>query len=191
MTDLGSSRFPWYAVRTKHHHEKQVALALGHKAFDVFLPLGRTLRSHRARRQEIELPLFPGYVFCRFDFRNRLPILITPGVFFVLGIGRDPWPVPEEEIETIRRVMASGLQSSAHNYLQLGEQVRIVSGPLRDVTGLVEHLGASQLIVSITMLQRSVAVTINPEWVVPCKAGALDPIPYSQRLVGSGPIVGR
>lgn len=114
------------------------------------------------------MPLFPGYVFCRFDVVDRLPLLIIPGVVCVVGLGKTPLPVKDEEIEAIRTLVASGLPLQPWPLLAVGDRVRIEEGPLRGVTGAVMAVkGTLQLVVSVTLLQRSVTVTMDRSWLRP------------------------
>lgn len=112
------------------------------------------------------MPLFPGYLFCRFDALKRLPILTTPGVIQVVGYSRQPAPVEESEIKAIQTLVASGLSNQPWPYIRVGDMVEIHSGPLRGLTGiLTEFKGKHKLIVSVTLLQRSVAVEIDSAYV--------------------------
>jgi transcription antitermination factor NusG len=118
--------------------------------------------------KEVELPLFSGYLFCRFDINKRLPILITPGVMHVVGIGKTPQPVEEDEIAALQSLVFSGLQAEPRSYLNIGERVRIEIGPLSGVEGVLVALkGSSRLVLSVSLLQRSVSVEIDESWVVP------------------------
>jgi transcription antitermination factor NusG len=134
--------------------------------YEDFLPLCKTRTRWSDRTKEAETPLFPGYLFCRFDPQNRLPILKTPGVIQLVGYGRQPIPVEETEIEAIQALVASGLPSQPWPYLEVGEKVCIESGPLSGRQGVVlEFKGSKRLILSIALLQRSVAVEIEA-WAV-------------------------
>jgi transcription antitermination factor NusG len=114
----------------------------------------------------LDLPLFPGYMFCRFDVHNRLPILKTPGVILIIGIARTPVPIGNAEIDAIRTIVDSGLQSQPWPFLQIGARIRIEHGALSGLEGiLLGPRGRHRLIVSVTLLQRSVAVEIDGAWV--------------------------
>jgi transcription antitermination factor NusG len=116
----------------------------------------------------MELPLFPGYLFCRFDFNQRLPILTTPGVINVVRLGSQPQPVPQHEIAALETVVRSGMLLRPWPFLKAGQRVVIQEGPLRNVEGLLSEIkGHNQLIVSISLLQRSVAVNIERACVRP------------------------
>jgi len=118
--------------------------------------------------KSIELPLFPGYVFCQFDINARFPIVTTPGVSFVVGIGRVPEPIAQTEIDSIRSVIASGLHYEPYPYLSLGQLVQVERGALTGLIGLITDLkSGSRLIISINLLKRSVSTEIDRDWVKP------------------------
>jgi transcription antitermination factor NusG len=105
--------------------------------------------------------VFPGYVFCRFDVLNRLPILKTPGVAHVVGIGRAPHPLDEQEVQSLRVLVGSELPVDPWPFVQVGQRIDIVGGPLAGASGLLLHVkGKDRLVVSISLLQRSVAVEV-------------------------------
>lgn len=159
---------PWYAIRVRSKFEAVTSAGLAGKGYEPFLPLYRARRRWSDRMKEIDAPLFPGYVFCRFDAGTRLPILKTPGVISVVGYGREPAPLNEAEIAAIRAIIASGLPAIPWPYLRAGNRVLIEWGPLAGVEGIV--LGVKKelrLIVSVTMLQRSVSVEVDRDWVRP------------------------
>ena len=112
--------------------------------------------------KSIELPLFPGYVFCQFDINARFPIVTTPGVSFVVGIGRVPELIAQTEIDSIRSVIASGLHYEPYPYLSLGQLVQVERGALTGLVGLITDLkSGSRLIISINLLKRSVSTEID------------------------------
>ena len=114
------------------------------------------------RIKEVQSPLFPGYLFCRFDPLDRLPILKIPGVIQIVGFNRQPIPVDEDEIRAIQVLVASGAPNRPCPYLEIGDKVRIESGPLRGLEGLlIEFQGDRQLVLCVTLLQRSLAVKID------------------------------
>jgi transcription antitermination factor NusG len=164
---------PWYALRIRARHEKLIASALFGKGYDVFLPLYRSRRRWSDRMKELDAPLFPGYLFCRFDVHRRLPILTTPGVIQVVGIGKKIVPVDDTEITAIQSIVTSQLSAEPWPYLCVGQRVRIEKGPLTGVEGilLAAKKGNRVLVVSVTLLQRSVAVEIDEEFV-----SAVDPV---------------
>jgi transcription antitermination factor NusG len=159
-------RFPWFALQVRARHEKNIAKMLRGKGYDPFLPLYKCRRRWSNRYKMLELPLFPGYLFCRFDVHNRLPILKTPGVILVLGVARTPVPIHNAEIDAVRTIVDSGLQSQPWPFLQIGARVKIEHGALSGLDGiLLGPRGRHRLIVSVTLLQRSVAVEIDGAWV--------------------------
>jgi len=161
----------WFALFVKPRHEKFVAQLLRQKGYEEFLPLYEVRRRWSDRYKTLLLPLFPCYAFCRFDLNRRLAVLRTPGVKKIVGWGRTPAPVEQAEIEQIRRIVDSKLRAEPCGYLAEGERVRIEAGPLRGVEGFIEQQrGAERLVVSVTLLQRSVAVEIDPGWAAPLRA---------------------
>jgi len=118
--------------------------------------------------KEIRLPLFPGYLFCRFDVNRRLPILVTEGIIRIVGIGRTPYPVDEHEIRALQAVVVSKLEAQPWSYLNAGQKVRIEQGVLAGVEGiLISFKGSHKLVVSVSLLKRSVAVEVDRSWVLP------------------------
>lgn len=162
---------PWYALQVRPRFEKAIASTLAGKGFEGFLPLYRHRSRWSDRIKEVQLPLFPGYLFCRFNINNRLPILITPGVIHVVGIGKMPHPVADEEIAALQAIVLSGLQAEPRSYLNVGEKVRIEIGPLAGVEGILTAVkGANRLVVSVNLLQRSVSVEVDESWVLPLQS---------------------
>jgi transcription antitermination factor NusG len=158
----------WYAVRVRSQHEDMVARHLRVRGLEAFLPLYRGKQRWSDRFKEIDFPLFPGYVFCRFDPADRLPVLTVPGVVHLVGTGKNPVPIDGEEIQAIQVAVGSGSPRQPWPYLEIGQRVRIEHGPLCGVEGiLLGARGNRRLVLSITLLQRSVAVEINEEWVRP------------------------
>ena len=155
-----TSIFPWYALQVASRCEKAVAAGLALRGYSEFLPLYRSRRRWSDRFQDVDLPLFPGYVFCQLDVNRRLPALLIPGVIRIVGLGKMPVPVDGDEIAAVA-VVGSGLLMQPWPFLKAGQTVRIEEGPLRNVTGVLTEInGSEQLIVSITLLQRSLAVAI-------------------------------
>jgi transcription antitermination factor NusG len=151
----------WFALRVKPRTEKAVADALAGKGYEEFLPLHKERRRWSDRVVSVEMPLFPGYVFCRFDAQQRLPILTTPGVMLVVSAGRTPQPVDDGEIASLRVLVASQLQLEAWPYLHVGQRIQIVGGPLAGAEGILLSAKSRQrLVVSVTLLQRAVSVEL-------------------------------
>jgi len=158
----------WYALQTKPKHEKTVSTLLSAKGYGEFLPLYQSWHRSAGRMRGVLLPLFPGYVFCRFDRFKRLPILMTPGVFNVVGTSNGPLPIPDEEIAGIQATCASGLQVRPWPYLERGDRVRVEFGPLQGVEGIFfSEKNSARLVVSIEILKRSVAVEVDRDWILP------------------------
>lgn len=158
----------WYALSVKHQHEQAVRAALVFKGFDVLAPTYRTRRRWSDRVKEVELPLFSGYVFCRFAFAERVRVVDAPGVARVVEFGGAPAEVSEAEIVAIRTVAASKLPVRPWPHLKLGDRVRIERGPLRGIEGILlrEALRDQwQLVIGVEMLQRSLAVELEAEMV--------------------------
>lgn len=152
----------WYALTVKPNHERAVAQALVCKNLESFLPLYLTRRRWSDRIKELELPLFAGYVFCRFADGERTKALTTPGVTSVVGFGNRPAPVTEEEIHAVRTMLASGLPVGPWPYLRVGERVRIEAGPLRGLEGILTQVkDVWRVVVSVELLQRSVAAEVD------------------------------
>lgn len=163
----------WYALRVRPRHEKVVDAILGNKGYERFLPLYKCLRRRSDRYKEIEFPLFSGYIFCQFDVIGRMPILTTPGVIGIVGVGRVPAPIATRELDAIGRMIAAQAAVEPWPYLQCGQSVAITSGPLRGIAGILLRTGSrSRLVVSVTLLQRSVAVEVDRSWVT--RAGCRD-----------------
>jgi transcription antitermination factor NusG len=166
---------PWYALRVRSRLEYTIATHLQGRDYEWFLPVYSCRRRWSDRIKEIELPLFPGYVFCRFDPLNRLPILSIPGVVNVVGVRRVPLPVDETEITALQSAAKWGLHRQPWPFLEIGQKVRIEYGPLCGVEGiLLSFRGRCRLVLSLTLLQRSVAVEVDESWVqpLPSLAGA-------------------
>jgi len=165
MFQNSSPRLQWFALRVKSNREKITSQALTGKGYEVFLP---TYRNGGGRRC-VPTPLFPGYLFSRFDINDRLPILILPGVVHVVGVGKSPAPIDEAEIESLRIVVEAGLPINPAENFTVGQKVRIEEGPLASACGVIAGVRSQRLIVNITLLQRSVSVELQPEWITPVR----------------------
>jgi transcription antitermination factor NusG len=167
----------WFAVQAKTTHEKRVASLLSYQNYECFLPLYTCRRRWSDRIKQVELALFPGYVFCRFDHHLRGPILRTPSVTGVVGIGGKPAPIDPAEIAAIERAASSGLGVRPHPFLQVGQHVRIEGGALDGLEGLiVDTSRRNRLVISVTLLQRSVSVDIDSGCVAPIHLSRTQPI---------------
>lgn len=175
----------WFAVHVKTRHEKATAATLAGKGYEVFLPLYKASRNWAGRRGLVDLPLFQNYIFCRFEFNDRLPILKTPGVMHIVTYGSSPAPVDPHELEYLRKIVTSSLAAEPCTWFERGQKVKLVCGPLKQVEGIVVDVNnRSMLIVSITLLQRSVAVEIDPLWLHPSPSGSYGMV---QSQVASNP----
>jgi transcription antitermination factor NusG len=181
---ISSVSFPWYAIHVRSQHEKIVAATLRGKGYDEFLPLYRSRHRWSDRMKVIERPLLPGYVFCRFDLQNRLPILVTPGVLLIVGVGKTPVPVIDKEISALQSIVNSGFQAEPWPFLQVGQRVRIERGSLEGLEGILLCLKKPhRLVVSVSLLQRSVAVEIDENWATP-----IGPARHPTALLACGPL---
>jgi transcription antitermination factor NusG len=159
----------WFALRVKCRYEKLVSTLLRDKGYEEFLPLYWSRRRWSDRFQSVDLPLFPGYVFCRLDPQQpRLPLLITPGAMHFVGVGRSPEPIDDGEIGAIQAALHSGLRAEPWPFLKVGHRVRLEEGPLNGLEGiLIEVRKQHRIVVSVTLLQRSMAVEIERQWIRP------------------------
>ncbi len=170
-TSQGTQRLRWYAAHTRSRHEKSVSRQLGERCVDHFLPLYRSLRRWKDRRKEIELALFPGYVFVHIDLEDRLPVLQVPSVVNLVGFRGFPAALDDQEIEVLRKGLANGRVAEPCPYLQAGREVRVRGGPLAGFTGIVvRKKDKFRVVLSIDLIQRSVAVEVDAcdlEWTPP------------------------
>jgi transcription antitermination factor NusG len=158
----------WYAASTSPRHEKWVACQLRGYEIDCFLPLYKSLRRWKDRRKELELPLFPGYLFVHIALKNRLQVLRIPGVTQLVGGYGKPVPLPEQEIEALRKGLESGVYAEAHSCLKVGRRVRVKHGPLTGAHGiLVRKKQNCRIVISIDAIMRSVALEIDESDVQP------------------------
>ena len=161
-----NSHLPWFAVRVKSNYEKPVSAMLRGKGFEEFVPTYRSRRRWSDRVKLIDLPLFPGYLFCRLDLDRRLPLLTTPGFLYLVGKGKTPEPVDEREILAIQSVIRSGIPALPWPAVTVGQKVRLERGPLRGVEGVVAKIADQhRIFVNVTLLQRAVSVQVDPDWI--------------------------
>lgn len=160
--DIEASVRSWYAVYTRHQHEKVVAQTLCDKRFEVFLPLYTTRRRWKDRLAHVSLPLFPGYVFFRGGIDRRLDIVTTPGVHFLVSSFGRPAAIAEEEVEAVRRVVESRLSTEPYPFLRCGDRVRVTSGALAGIEGILTRTkNQFRLVLSVEVLARSIAVEVD------------------------------
>lgn len=152
----------WHAIFTRHQHEKSVASSLSGKGHEVYLPLYLSARRWRDRTKHLWLPLFPGYVFIRDGMDRQFQIVTTPGVIHIVSWGGRPAVVPQQQLNTVRRIIGSCHPVEVWPYLECGDRVRVKAGPLMGLEGLLARKkGISRLVVSMQILGRSVAVEID------------------------------
>jgi transcription antitermination factor NusG len=147
---------------------------------ETFVPVWRTQHKLRAGLVDMELPVFPSYVFCRMNLHNRLPVLMVPGVQRIAGAGRTPLPIPAVEIERIAAVGRSPLRFRPCDYLRSGDEVTLAEGPLAGLQGrVIRTAGDTRLVVGITLLHRALAVEIDPSWIALPNPRWLPPVAFS------------
>jgi transcriptional antiterminator NusG len=158
--------FPWFALQVRARQEAGVAAQLGGQGYEQFMPFYKLRKRWSDRIKEFDAPLFPGYLFCRFDPHNRLPILKTPGVIQIVSFNSIPAAVEESEIVSIQRLVTSGIRHEPCPFLNVGDRVRINSGSLSGLEGILTDVkGSRRLVLSVSLLQRSVAVEIDSAFV--------------------------
>ncbi len=160
----------WFAFRVRPRHEKQVSITLREKGFTEFLPVYKSRRQWADRTKIVEMPLFPGYIFCSTTRSSIVPVLMTSGVIDVIRAGNNPLPAAKTEIEALRQTVSVDvpLESWPYTDLSESESFSILRGPLAGLTGaLVEVRCSRRLILSVNLLRRSVLVEVHPDWISP------------------------
>ncbi len=161
----------WYCIHTRSRHEEVVYQRLGDKRIESFLPKLEVWSRRKDRRKKIQKALFPGYIFVHDSLQpvNRLEILKTPGVVKILGNAAGPLSVPDIQIESIQTILGGKSAVSPFPYLREGQMVRVVYGPLKGCEGFLQKIkeGKEKLVISVDLLQRSVAVEIDGASVEP------------------------
>ena len=164
------SRPFWYAAYTSANHEKKAAAEITRRGVESFLPLYRAVRRWSDRRVELEMPLFPGYVFVHLALRDRLRVLLVPGVAKLVGFGGLPAALPDEQIEALRAGLSGCLHAEPHPFLTAGHRVRVKAGPLQGLEGfVVRRKNGLRLVVSLDLIQRAAAVEIDEADVEPIR----------------------
>lgn len=156
------ARLGWYAVWTRSRAEKSVRDQLTGKGIEVFLPTVIQWSRWKDRRKQVEWPLFPGYCFVKMDPRSKLPVISCDGVVHIVSV--DGWAaeIPEQEVEAIRTLVSSTLALDPCPFLDEGDPVRVVAGPLTGVTGRLLRKGKdARLVVSIELIGRAVSVQVH------------------------------
>jgi transcription antitermination factor NusG len=158
----------WFALQVRTRWESSTAVLLSGKGYQTLLPTFKARKRWNGKLREVNAPLFPGYVFCQFEAQKRLPILVTPGVLAVVGRGRIPLPVDDAEISAIQTVVSSGFRAEPWPYLEVGQKIRIESDVLSGLEGiLINFKGNHRIVVSVSLLRRSVALEIDRSCVRP------------------------
>jgi transcription antitermination factor NusG len=159
----------WYVAYTRANHEKHVAAHLDSRGVEHFLPLYCSTRRWKDRRVQLELPLFPGYVFVRLALFDRLRVIEIPSVVRLVGFGGGlATALPDDQVEALRSGLNGELKALPHPFLSVGRRVRIKSGPLAGLEGiLLRQKGRHRVVVSIEMIQRSISVDADATDVEP------------------------
>jgi transcription antitermination factor NusG len=152
----------WCAIYTRHQHEKAIARILSAKGLEVFLPLYNATRRWKDRTVHLSLPLFPCYLFLRGMKEHQLEVVTTPGIVSILSINGEPATIPESEIESVRKAIEWGNRVEPHPFLRCGDRVRVISGPLEGLEGiLVRRKNLYRLVLSVEILERSASVEVD------------------------------
>jgi len=176
--DFGNRLWPWYVILTRAGSEKFVTLQLENAGYECYLPMGRFAQKLGNRTRALEVLFMPGCLFCRMNPRERLTVLTTPGVIQIVGVGSSLVPIHEADIAAIRRVEKSMLPTTPWPYMQAGQRAEIVTGPLKGLMGIVvESKSGTKLVLSIDILERSIAVEVDEKWI----SDAADEGPLSRR----------
>jgi len=169
-TDAHTARANWYALYTCARHEKHVAEQITQRRISCFLPVYRSVRRWKDRRKELELPLFPGYVFARVTPQEYLRVLQVAGVVRFVGFNGRPVPVADSEMECLMHALKGGVRAEPHPYLTEGRRVRVKSGPLASAEGiLVRRKDKCRVVLSLALIMRSVIVEVDEADIEPCE----------------------
>jgi transcription termination/antitermination protein NusG len=170
IPDLASSSYRWFALQTRSRHEKVVQCQLERRNVEHFLPMMKRVSQWTDRKKEIKVPLFAGYCFARFALAERLPVLQSEGVVRVVGSADRPEPIPDEEIDALRRLIINSSNYVCHPYLKEGMLAEVINGPMQGLKGrLIRGVKNARLVLSITLIQRSVSIEINADDVAPVR----------------------
>src|SRR6266567_3326284 len=152
----------WYVAYTSANHEKRVAQQLLQRTIEHFLPLYDTMRRWKDRRVQLQMPLFPGYVFVRLALRDRLRVLQIPSVVRLVGFNGLPVALPDEEMEILRSGLSQRPRAEPHPFLTLGRRVRIKSGSLQGLEGILSRRKSNlRVVLSVALIHRSIAVDVD------------------------------
>jgi transcription antitermination factor NusG len=160
-------RYPWFALQVRQRDLHRCETSLSSKSYEIFSPRTTEIHHWADRKKRVEVPLFPGYIFCRLDPENRLPVLQIPGVMGIVSSGKMLLEVDPEEMNAIRVAVASKAHMEAIPHLVIGNKVRLKSGPLAGLEGVLERIqNHTRLILSVAMLNRSVSVEVQPDDII-------------------------
>jgi transcription antitermination factor NusG len=159
---LANSAVCWYAAYTHGRHEKKVAQQLQERGIEHFLPLYRSVRRWKDRRKELDLVLFPGYIFVRLSLVDRLQVLQLPGIVRFVSFNGEPAALPGTDVEALRNGLIQGVRAEHHPYLTVGRRVKVVHGPLAGAQGILLRTKTNcRVVISIDAIMRSVSVEID------------------------------
>jgi transcription antitermination factor NusG len=154
----------WYAVQIRARHELQVGSALRSKGYETFVPAYKVIRRWSDRKKTVEQALFPTYAFCRFDRKVKATIIATPGVIGIVGFGNGPTPISDSEIGSLKIVSQSGVQCAPHPFVQVGQKVEVISGPLAGIKGIVVSAGRkNRIVISVELVHASAVVEVDED----------------------------
>lgn len=166
--NLSLANTNWYAACTRARHEKKVAQQLEERGIEHLLPVYQSVRRWKDRRKELDLILFPGYVFVHLALTDRLRVLQLPGVARFVSFNGQPAALPENDLHALQTGLSHNLQAEQHPYLTVGRRVKVVYGPLSGAQGiLLRRKNNCRLVISIDAIMRSVALEVDEADVVP------------------------
>lgn len=152
----------WFAIQVRPRYEFKTATILHAKGYEEFLPTYRCKRQWSDRQKELELPLFTGYLFCRFDAAIRWPIMTTPGVIRIVGTRNGIEMIADAEIEAIQVITRAGVNVEPCDYLRQGDLVRVIDGPMAGIEGVVtEQKNKRRFVITVSLIQSSVSVEVS------------------------------
>jgi transcription antitermination factor NusG len=155
----------WFALRVRSRCEKVVASAVRLKGYEEFLPLARNRQRWSDRIKSVDIPLFPGYVFCKIALEQRLPLLTIPGVLGFVGVGRTPVAIAEPEIASIQCALHFGVNVEPWGFVEAGTRVKLSRGPLAGVEGFLVRSGErNRMVLGVTLLRQAVALEVGQKW---------------------------
>jgi transcription antitermination factor NusG len=163
---LTPSHVAWYVLKTRVGGEMAAVSTLRGRGFAPYCPMQKQRRRYTDRIKIVDVAAFPGYVFCQFNVQHKLPIISCPGVEYIVGFADGPTPVPDEELNNVRRMIDAG--ASAVRSIVRGERVRVTHGALEGIEGiLVRDVSGDRLVVSVNLLNQGASLLINQDQVCP------------------------